>query len=856
MALSGRAREFAAAMALVAPGRGVMVRGAAGSGRTTLASAIADAAAGQGMSPMWVATTASLGDVPFGALAGVLSGDAAAADTPARMMAAIVSAMRFHGGSAPTVLVIDDAHLLDVQSCNTVLQAVSGRAVGLVLTVAHGARMPGALARLLDDRFLDVVDLEPFDRATVAEVTAALIGGQPSEATLELLWRWSGGIPSVLTEIVTLGAAEGRFEPAEGQWWWSGAAPKPDQLGRWVEGKLADLSEAATDALCMVALAGWVAVAELEAVVGVGALVELEQCGLIDTCDEGDGLLLRCDVPLVASALVERMPPLRRRAAAQRLLDALPAPRSAVEVARAARTHVHTGRAAPTDVMTRAVNVLRLSDPELAMQIAEVNHRWSPGIASLVSMLFNEIETGDVAGARALLAQAIELATGEAEHFRLVEAEFAVRLFGDRDPIAARRVLAKADTAGAGVAGAAAIVTSLETLASVLSARPDLAHHHARSVLAMPDAPDPARLRAGVGMVASLLIAGQTGAARRIAAPFFELASAMTDRMASALGIMRAEMAFIDLWRGELTPLPAHPGTGRWPAPPVAADQGAFTWALMAGIVAHLRGDHDEAITRLREAVVQQAAGKGIFHAEASAWLVVALCDGGSRSAADAALARFPERHLAVLPGLADWARGVHACTHGDVGRGAELLASAAAQAAAAGAHLCEARYLVELVERCGTDDHIGRVDELAQVLDAPLLQLLCHSAVARLKGDADTMLEAAASLANSGLVPRAASLYREVERLARRNGDARLARDAAGRRRALGGATPEANEGAHPLLSKREAEVAGLAGGGLSDREIAARLVVSVRTVESHLASAYRKLGIASRAELALAPA
>jgi DNA-binding CsgD family transcriptional regulator len=44
---------------------------------------------------------------------------------------------------------------------------------------------------------------------------------------------------------------------------------------------------------------------------------------------------------------------------------------------------------------------------------------------------------------------------------------------------------------------------------------------------------------------------------------------------------------------------------------------------------------------------------------------------------------------------------------------------------------------------------------------------------------------------------------------------------------------------------------VAGLAAGGLSDREIAARLFVSVRTVESHLANAYRKLGIASRGEL-----
>ena len=45
---------------------------------------------------------------------------------------------------------------------------------------------------------------------------------------------------------------------------------------------------------------------------------------------------------------------------------------------------------------------------------------------------------------------------------------------------------------------------------------------------------------------------------------------------------------------------------------------------------------------------------------------------------------------------------------------------------------------------------------------------------------------------------------------------------------------------------------MARLASRGLSDREIADELVLSIRTVQSHLASAYRKLGIGSRTELA----
>mgnify|MGYP000882276627 CR=1 FL=1 len=48
--------------------------------------------------------------------------------------------------------------------------------------------------------------------------------------------------------------------------------------------------------------------------------------------------------------------------------------------------------------------------------------------------------------------------------------------------------------------------------------------------------------------------------------------------------------------------------------------------------------------------------------------------------------------------------------------------------------------------------------------------------------------------------------------------------------------------------LTRREREVASLIGEGLTSRQIAERLVVSLRTVEMHLTNAYRKLGIASR--------
>jgi DNA-binding NarL/FixJ family response regulator len=55
------------------------------------------------------------------------------------------------------------------------------------------------------------------------------------------------------------------------------------------------------------------------------------------------------------------------------------------------------------------------------------------------------------------------------------------------------------------------------------------------------------------------------------------------------------------------------------------------------------------------------------------------------------------------------------------------------------------------------------------------------------------------------------------------------------------------------PEFSAREREVVGLVVEGLTNAEIAARLGVSVRTVQAHIAAAFRRSGARSRTELAV---
>jgi DNA-binding CsgD family transcriptional regulator/predicted negative regulator of RcsB-dependent stress response len=82
--------------------------------------------------------------------------------------------------------------------------------------------------------------------------------------------------------------------------------------------------------------------------------------------------------------------------------------------------------------------------------------------------------------------------------------------------------------------------------------------------------------------------------------------------------------------------------------------------------------------------------------------------------------------------------------------------------------------------------------------------------------------------------------------------GAARDADAAASVLRALGVRSPRSGPKGVGLLTRRELEILSLLGDGLANRDIAARLYISRKTVEHHVASILSKLGLSGRAEAA----
>lgn len=116
----------------------------------------------------------------------------------------------------------------------------------------------------------------------------------------------------------------------------------------------------------------------------------------------------------------------------------------------------------------------------------------------------------------------------------------------------------------------------------------------------------------------------------------------------------------------------------------------------------------------------------------------------------------------------------------------------------------------------------------------------------------ARALVALAAALGDRGSQKAARERLREALRIAARCGAKPLESDIRSRLITLGGRPRAAAVTGVQALSASERRVADLAASGATNRQIATQLHLTARTVEHHLTSSYRKLGIRSRSELA----
>jgi DNA-binding CsgD family transcriptional regulator len=242
-----------------------------------------------------------------------------------------------------------------------------------------------------------------------------------------------------------------------------------------------------------------------------------------------------------------------------------------------------------------------------------------------------------------------------------------------------------------------------------------------------------------------------------------------------------------------------------------------------------------------------------------SAWLAQAEAGQGHREAAATALkcsedANGPQ--VAVFLSELELARAwVRACG-GQTSSAQRHAIRAAELARQSGMCAVEMRALHTAV-RFGDRSRAARLSELARILDAPLPDAIAEHACALADNDAHLLDKVADRFARVGAMALAADAAAQAAREHARAGERARRLESSARAQWLAGKfglqSPAIDAAAQPLpITDREREIAEMVSAGLSNRTIADRLSVSVRTVEGHLYRIFAKLNIRSRDQLA----
>ena len=856
-----RDAEFRRALAALDDGefQGVALVGDSGVGKSTLARMLAKAAESSGRTVRFALGTHTGRAVPLGAFSRAVS--LGVAREPAIMLAA---AHKTLAQDEKLVVVVDDAQLLDPLSATLVHQLAANRSARLIVTIRLSEPVLDAVTALMKERLLLTLHLDPFTREQTGLLAGAVLGGPVESRLVDELSDRSAGNLLLMRSLLSASLEKKVLVRARGQWELRGRLQAEPELYDLLELRLHTLAPEELEVVEVLATAEVLEWGILREICDADAAARLERRGLIQLVADGSHTLAQLNHPVLGDVVTRRTGMVRSRQLNGILAQALgnrieergrstgmPDVRGRL---RLARLMIRSDLSPDLDVVVAAAaDAVAMSDVTLGEELARFAVDRGAGLRATIVLAKAVSWQGRGAEAEAVLAEA-ELDGCDEWLIAQWGCLRAANLFWVcRRVEAAQRVLADVRSR-VGSAVSVRLADALEVsiqfflgdLAATLKTGPSLCESDLGPV---------ATMWAAVATASALAVAGRFAEVRRVTDTALHAAAS------PGLGQQRFNIGMAEVMgataAGDL--LAAEKACERYAAMAAGVPQAEAKAHAMLGLVRLDRGTLPSAIAAFD--ISKPALQQGFT----SPWLALvaarhAQAEGarGDKEAAAAALRTAEDAygpHVAVFHPELQLARAWQRASAGETAEARGHAIQAAEIAHDAGMHAVEMRALHTAV-RFGDRSHTARLAELAGILNTPMAEVVADQARGLSEHDAGLLDAVARRFSELGALAFAADAAAQAAEEHARDGDRGNTFEssiwACSVASKCGMRTPAINVAARPLpLSGREREISTLVAAGLSNRQIADKLVVSVRTVEGHLYRLFAKLGINNRDQL-----
>ncbi|MEZ0364406.1 LuxR C-terminal-related transcriptional regulator [Mycobacterium sp. pUA109] len=838
--------------------RGVVLVGESGVGKSTLARALAQTLKSDRYSVRFVLGTEAGRAVPLGAFSRSVSVDAPAA--PATMLAAAHKTLEQEQN---LVLVVDDAQLLDPLSASLVYQLAAGGAARLITTIRSGEAVADAVTALWKEQLLHRMEINAFSRAQTEELARAVLGGAVTSQLVDELYRRTAGNVLLLRGLLSAGRDSGVLVHTETGWQLRGPLHGDDELYDLLEFRLRSLDPEELEAVEILATGELVDWEVLRGLCDADAVARLERRGLIQLVADGAGTVAQLNHPVMGEAAIRLAGAVRSRqlntvlaeaflkylrAGGQRLR--LPDVRGRIQLA---QFMMRSDMPPDLDVITDAAHsAMTVSNFAFAVELSRFAFERGGGlpVALVLGEALSWLGRGDEAEA---VLGGVEPDAGD----ELLTARWgcvrAMNLFFDCGRVDDARAVITNVKRRVDAAALVGLVSALELSFACLSG--DVVTT-AEAGLALCSADLPlATMWAAMPTCWALALTGRFGELDRVTDAWRRAAAHVepgVEQFIIGLGEAVAATAAGDYPEAERV-------WERYAAKVAGAPEVGGIVTAMLGLVQRARGALASACAALHESmsVLSQGFPWGWLML-VSAWCAQAEGMRGDGEAAAAALhsseRSYGPQFTVFLPEL-ELARAWERAAVGQTAAARTHAVSAAQLAHRSGMAAVELHALHTAV-RLGDRSCAARVAELAAVLGTPLAAAMAGQArgLAGHDGDlldaaADRFVELGALALAADAAAQAAAEHGRGGHRGKEIGSSTRADRLAGR---CGLRTPATVAAARPLpITGREREIATLVASGWSNRQIADRLIVSVRTIDGHLYRIFAKLGINNRDQL-----